>query len=281
MSVADVRELYREGRLLPFVGAGASMSVRWKGDGDKIYQGVSWSQLVDQAARQLGFDDPDLLRDRGDDIQILEYYREVKGSLAELSNWLLRLMRPPDESLLSSDLHTSLASLVHCSVMYTTNYDDFLERALVLHGRSTRVVANEAQMAASHQPGRDITEIVKFHGDFSSPERMVLSESDYYRRLRLSDEMDYRLRSDILGRALLFVGYSFRDWNVAYLFNLVQDVFGPLPDSPNGARAYILVPNPSAFEIKLFRARSIQVIPLTGSDPHAEIAGVLQEISRA
>ncbi len=74
----------------------------------------------------------------------------------------------------------------------------------------------------------DAVEIVKFHGDLSNPERMVLSESDYERRLKLAEVEDQRLLSDVLGRAILFfLGYSFRDWNVSYLFRIVNDQFGP------------------------------------------------------
>ena len=67
----DLRRLYRERRVIPFVGAGASVSVSWNG-GSK--HGPSWRELVDQAATLLGAD-PDLLRLRGTDLQILEYFR--------------------------------------------------------------------------------------------------------------------------------------------------------------------------------------------------------------
>ena len=53
--------------------------------------------------------------------------------------------------------------------------------------------------------------MVKFHGDFNTPDQMVLSESQYMDRMRLENPMDFKLRADILGRAVLFIGYSFRD----------------------------------------------------------------------
>jgi len=121
-------------------------------------------------------------------------------------------------------------------------------------------------------------DIVKFHGDLNYPNQMELSESDYERRLKLSAAMDYRLRADLLGRALLFIGYSFRDWNVSYLFRLVNEQFQQLPGSPTGRRAYITVASPSRFEIDLFRARNIEVIPVGSSSQTEDIAAILDEV---
>jgi hypothetical protein len=84
-----------------------------------------------------------------------------------------------------------------------------------------RVVASELDMGYGGATGSTKAEIVKFHGDFNHPDDMVVSERHYEERLRLRSALDLKLRSDILGRAILFVGHSFRDWNVAYLFALL------------------------------------------------------------
>jgi hypothetical protein len=250
------------------------MSVSW-GSGKR---GPSWRELVDQAARKIGFDDPDLLRVRGTDLQILEYFRSKKhGSLTALTNWLVTEMKPPDDALLNSLIHRELVEMQRCRLFYTTNYDDFIERAFELHSRSYKRVAVEADMTSLGASG-DFAEIIKFHGDLETPDRMVLSESDYERRLTLEDEMDYRFRSDLLGRAVLFIGYSFRDWNVSYLFGLINDRFKQLPGSPTGRRAYITVADPSDFEYELFRRRNIDVIPVPGRDQTSHIATLLQEM---
>lgn len=94
---SELREQYWQGRLIPFIGAGVSASVRWIQDGVEK-RGPSWSEMVDQAARDLGFDDPDLLRVRGTDLQILEYFRiKNHGQLSKLTNWLYAEMRPSDD----------------------------------------------------------------------------------------------------------------------------------------------------------------------------------------
>jgi hypothetical protein len=129
---------------------------------------------------------------------------------------------------------------------------------------------------AQSRPGRP--QVVKFHGDFSHPRHMVVTESDYERRLAFDTAMDLRLRSDLLGKAVLFLGYSFRDANVSYLFRLVNEYFKDLPSSSTGRRAYILVPDPSDFETRLFRARNIEVIAIRGHEMTEDTTAVLRAI---
>ena len=50
----ELRRRYQEGRVVPFVGTGVSMSVRWETEGG-IQRGPSWSELVDRATEILGF----------------------------------------------------------------------------------------------------------------------------------------------------------------------------------------------------------------------------------
>ena len=273
MIPSEMKRLYEEGRIIPFIGAGVSLSVEWTEDTiDK--RGLSWKELVDGAVRKLGFEDPYLLRIRGTDLQILEYFKIKKSGLAPLRNWLLKEMSAPDKALKASIIHSELVKLSKCKIFYTTNYDNFLEHSFNLHGRLNRVIAIENNMGSQ----TDICEIVKFHGDFNYPQRMVLSESDYEKRLSFNSPMDLRLRSDMLGRAMLFIGYSFRDSNVAYLFRLVNEQLKELPGSRTGHRAYIIIPDPSDFEYQLFKARNIGVIPIDSSKKTDEICKILRKL---
>ena len=124
-----------------------------------------------------------------------------------------------------------------------------------------------------HGGGR---EIVKFHGDWDHPAEMVLSETDYQKRLSFSTPMDWRLKSDMLNRALLFIGYSFRDSNVAYLFRLLKD---QVPRTL--ARAFIITPEPSDFEKALFKDRTIDVIPVNSVTQASNIVDLLTQIRGA
>jgi hypothetical protein len=213
---------------------------------------------VDKAAYLIGFSDPDLLRVRGTDLQILEYFKLINhNNTSELTNWLVREIRPPDNALKDSLIHQKLSQLNKCNTFYTTNFDTFLEDSFELLGRKSKVIAREQHMNRSLN---DECEIIKFHGDLNNPERLVLSEADYEGRLNLSTELDYRFMADLLNRKVLFLGYSFRDPNVAYLFRKINEQFKK-NNGLDGPRAYIIVKNPSKFEKTLFRSRNIEIIP--------------------
>ncbi|MEX0828108.1 MAG: SIR2 family protein [Haliea sp.] len=229
---------------------------------------------MDKAAEFIGAEDPELLRMRGTDLQILEYYRIKNDTVQPLINWFHKSMNPRDADIKKSPIHKELSALQQCKVFYTTNYDDFIERAIRLGGREVISVASEHDLSRL----RHEVQVIKFHGDFDRPGMMVLSESDYESRMRLETAMDLKLRSDVLGRALLFVGYSFRDSNVAYLFRLINEYFKDLPGSFSGRRAYIIYPNPSDFELQLFHARKVEVIPTSGPYLAEDAASILEEM---
>ena len=100
----NLKTVYNEGRLLPFIGAGISMSIEWN-VGAETRRGPSWSELVNKAADLLGFTDPDLLRVRGTDLQILEYFKQENGNSTALTNWLVREFQPTNDALKNSSIH--------------------------------------------------------------------------------------------------------------------------------------------------------------------------------
>jgi hypothetical protein len=250
------------------------MSVSWSDSYGVNRKGPSWEDLVAQAAHLLGFEHPSLARVRGADLQILEYFkRKNNQETAKLTNWLGKYMDPPDDALRNAPILRELVALDKCRFFYTTNFDNFLERVFALHKRPHSVVAFEAEMGIERT-----CEIVKFHGDLDHPSQIVLTESDYEKRLALSTPMDHRLRADLLGRVVLFIGYSFRDPNVSYLFRLFTDQHWEQPNSLGGDRAYIAVSDPSDFEYELFEARRIRVIPISGKNRTEEMAQLLNEM---
>ena len=273
----ELKRQYRDGRLVPFVGAGVSKSVQWTDNGE-ARSGVLWREFVNRATVELGFDDPSLLRVRGTDLQILEYFKLKQETVSPLSLWLFQRMQPPEDALRASPIHRELAALDRCPVYYTTNYDNLLERAFDYHGRECRSVAIESHIGARIGRTSPVCEIVKFHGDFRHPESMVITESDYQRRLAFDTPMDMRFRADMLGRAVLFLGYGFGDPNVSYLFHLVNERLDKLPTSLSGRRAYITVPDPSDFERTLFAARNIDVLPVNEESHTDDIAALLADL---
>jgi hypothetical protein len=203
-TVATLRDLRRDRRLIPFIGAGLSIPLRLP----------SWSRLIDTLAKQLGYD-PEVYKLNGTRLQLAEYYVAVKGSIGPLRSEMDRLFNPPDEDIKGSRAHALLVDL-RLPVIYTTNYDRIIERAFELKGVAYHTVANIDDMAAA-PPETETTHVVKFHGTFSDDQSLVLTESSDFERLEFESAIDIRLRADILGRSLLFLGYSLNDVNIRYL----------------------------------------------------------------
>ena len=126
----ELKKLYRDGRLLPFVGAGVSASVTWR-NGEEECHGPSWNELVERAAHELGFKNIQLVRARGTDLQILEYFKLQFSGYARLTNWLVRNMNPSDATLNESAIHNELVEMKKCSVIYTTNFGCFFREVLL------------------------------------------------------------------------------------------------------------------------------------------------------
>ena len=206
MSTVDesliLKELRKAGRLIPFVGAG--LSIRFKLP--------SWSNLLEIIARQLGYD-PEVFKLNGNNLQLAEYYVATKGSIGPLRSEMDRLFDPLDEDISASRAHNALVEM-KLPLIYTTNYDRIIERAFELREVACHTVANIDDMATAPAGA---TQVVKFHGTFSDDASLVLTESSYFERLQFESAIDIKLRADILGKSLLFVGYGLSDVNIRYM----------------------------------------------------------------
>ena len=51
-----------------------------------------------------------------------------------------------------------------------------------------------------------VTRILKLHGDLDNENSLVLTETSYFERLPFESPVDIKLRSDTLGKSILFIG---------------------------------------------------------------------------
>lgn len=195
-------------KLIPFFGAGVSAG----------QLRVVWRDVANEMADALA-----LPEDQRESFpEIAEKYLQQFGQLALVDLLRLRLIASDFDDVKGWP-HLMLLSL-NAGVLYTTNQDNLFELAAAKKNRPIRVVVRLTDLAAS-VPGEAL--LLKYHGDLAVPDSVIFAKTSYDARIADRDHfLNIRMRSDLLAKGFLFIGYSFQDDNVRLLFREVQAAFG-------------------------------------------------------
>jgi len=122
-----------------------------------------------------------------------------------------------DPAYVPSKLH-DLVSQLDLKTIVTTNYDDIYERH-TSRGKATDAynVCNYYETHALNDLRSTTRSILKIHGSFSNPERVVLSLADYFRARRDYPQFYSVLDALFLSSTLIFVGCGINDPDVNLL----------------------------------------------------------------
>jgi len=205
LHVKNIVAKLQKRKLIPFVGAGMSKPL-----------GVpDWDDLVEEVAKRTN-QDAKMIKEKRDLLVAIEYLF-IKGT-TKVEEILATILEKADEPVPESLAHEYLAAL-DAPVIYTTNWDNIIEGTYDRLSKPYNLVekATDFLDLRSWEPT-----IIKYHGSLQHPKTLVVTESDYYERFGIDSPFDIRLRSDLMEKSLLFLGYSLRDYNVRYLWNRVQ-----------------------------------------------------------
>lgn len=116
------------------------------------------------------------------------------------------------------DDHKMLANIPHFNKIFTTNYDTLLEDSYPVSERD--VVRNDENCAYLNKP----TAIFKVHGDFISPDSVVITTNDYnqFKKNRPNPSMWKLVETEFLTKNILFIGYSLEDNNILDLIKTIS-----------------------------------------------------------
>jgi SIR2-like domain len=261
--VQELKDSVRGGTVILFVGAGVSSSLGLP----------NYRELIDHIAEELGYD-PQIFATYGDYLTLAEYYLREKGAIGPLRSWMDRTWHKERINIGKSRIHELIVKL-DFPIIYTTNYDRWLEEAFDYHDKPY-IKISDASHLKEIKNGR--TQIVKFHGDFDNDNSIVLTESSYFDRLDFESPLDIKLRADMLNHSLLFVGYSLTDINTRYLFYKFERLWDGLERENDKPKSYIFLSRPNPVLESVLKHRGIETIHSEKDEPTEGLQAFLEEL---
>ncbi len=231
--------------IILFIGAGVSMNLKLP----------SWNDLINHIAKELDFDS-EVFSGFGDYLELAEYYEINKSSIGPLRSWMDTNWHDSSIKIEDSIIHKKIVDL-DVPIIYTTNYDRWIEKAYQFYNKPFKKISNVSDLVGIK---RDETQIIKFHGDFDDDNSIVLTESSYFDRLNFESPLDIKFRSDILGKSILFIGYSLSDINLRFLFYKLNKLWESTLVSDNRPKSYIFLGRPNPIKETVLKKRGIEAI---------------------
>jgi hypothetical protein len=90
--------------------------------------------------------------------------------------------------------------------------------------------------------------------------------------------LDIKLRGDVLGRTVLFVGYSLSDVNIRYLLYRLQQQWERDGTASNRPKSYIFLTHGNAARERVLRSRGIEPVVSAEEDPATGLIRFLTEL---
>ncbi len=248
--IEELKQSIKNKNTILFVGAGISATLGLP----------TWSQLISQIASDLGYDD-ELFKQYGDSFALAEYYKIQKGHIGELRSWMDRNWDVSADVIKNSKIYEAIANL-DFPLIYTTNYDHCLEIAMSCWNKKYKKIVGVDDLVNLDS---STTQIIKFHGDTISDSSIVLTESSYFKRLNFESPLDIKLRSDMLGKSILFIGYSLSDINIRLLIYKLDQLWQNYNVNKR-PESYIFLPTPNPIQETILKSRGIITITGEGLD---------------
>lgn len=266
----EIRQSYAEGRLIPFIGSGFSKPLGLP----------DWHALVGEMAEKVGYES-ELFFLHGNYQQLLEYLKSFHPY--EWNDFIYSMnqtftAQDVANNRRSSLTHQALAEL-DLRTIYTTNYDPHIELCLEDNNKKVALLAGLADFV--RPLARDIDcDVIKFHGTLQDEKSIILTESQYFDRMALEEPVDQRLRSDLLSNSFLFIGYSFSDPNIRYIWYKIHKLKSQqTKDFPFKLRSSFYVTfGDEPIQHKLLENWDIKVVNLDPTDKTKSLSDFLRNI---
>lgn len=230
-------------RVIPFVGAGFSKNA----DIPKNLSMPDWKELGRIAASEI----PGYTYEN-DAIDALSYYEDLysRTKLVELLMKELHFGK-----LQPNSTHKAFCDLFTGTIC-TTNFDSLIEDTMTLLHRPVSVVVTKDRLTIGCN---DESKIVKLHGDFNHPERMVITEHDFDVYLDENPIFATYIANLFITNTMLLIGYSLDDNDFRSIWQIINSRLGNLSQP-----SYCLTVGASPESIAKYKRRNIRIINLEG-----------------
>ena len=246
----ELSQQLSKGNVVLFVGAGLSIGAGLP----------DWDTLIRPLAERIGYEGDDLLK-------AAQFYQNRYGRHALISYLRDKLDTTGIEPTENHDLLVRLP----IGTVFTTNFDDLLERAYRRAGRSVNLV-----VGATELPFWDESRVnlVKLHGTYDRPASIIITERDYNTIYRSNALIVQQLNALLATKTFLFVGYSMGDPD----FNQIYDQL-TIDLGQHQRRPYLVTFDVDEFTMDDLEQRGFQVISLSAEgDRNARLAEWLQAL---
>ena len=210
----------KDGKCTPFLGAG----VYSEGPSLRTAVAKRWSEQYNYPFT----DGTDLAR-------VARYLTVEYGDAEYASNkYVEELSKLPVPNFDAPNDPYSILAKLPLPIYVTTNYDDFMEQALIKQKRDVKrdlckwiraLDETSPLVEQGFQPNVANPVVFHLYGYMQNQQSMVLSEDDYFQFLiNVSNDPELipkRIQQAIGGTSLLLLGYSLEDWDFRILFHFL------------------------------------------------------------
>lgn len=190
-----------------FVGAGMSIPCGLP----------SWRELLRTPLDEIGLN----VDKEADLLSAAQYYTNVKNRRSDLTQHIINQFAAKNAS--PSKAHEILASLP-IKQIWTTNYDNLIEKALNMQGKRVDVKRKPEDLCYP-VPRRDVV-LYKMHGDITMAGDITLISDDYESYHSRNQLFTNALKTDLATKTFLFVGFSMNDPNILNILGDMKQKLG-------------------------------------------------------
>ena len=196
--INDYVDKLRQGNATILIGAGLSKAAGF----------VDWKGLLQDLAKEIGLK----IEDENDLISVAQFHKNSKQNRNRIDEKIVNEFTDKD---IETENHHIIARLPFKTI-WTTNYDDLIEDTHYKYNKKVDVKSDVDSLFVNRDNRSCV--LYKMHGDKDHPNKAVLLKEDYEKYYYTHEPFVALLNSELITKSFLFVGFSFTDPNINYVF---------------------------------------------------------------